>query len=499
MVKKVFFWINGFLLDFCVANSLQKKIDAEFYGVIDATNNQKKFFQEQEFVDFNKKWFYFDHVTNFDNNPDIQYLENFEKKYNIPLWKLAINERIFYRFNRLYKFQRSEILSILEKECKFYEKILDEVNPDFLITYDPPLHHQKLFYDLCIAKGIKVLGLYITRVGNKCIIAENGKTLDLKNEEYGKDRNRNLVEIQQELKSNYNNVIKNYLKGRESTFGEKLTAVNSYILKSNSENVKTHYSYFGRTKIRVLNDLLNISIKKMKRKNFIDKNLKKEIDEKSPFFYLPLAVDEESNLLNYAPYYTNQVEVIRHIAKSMPIKYRLYVKEHPGQKVRGWRNISEYKEIMEIPNVELIHPSVSSEILYKNCSLVLTVRGTSGLEAVFHGKPSIIFGDLSYSMIPSVYKVNSIEELSNTIRTALEKPVNVQDLDKYITLIEEKSFDFDFLGYENLRSEYFYPGRLLSDVEIQKPKMDLFLKEFQKIFDDLSNEFLNKMNINQNR
>ena len=237
----------------------------------------------------------------------------------------------------------------------------------------------------------------------------------------------------------------------------------------------------------------------MKRKNFIDKNLKKEIDEKSPFFYLPLAVDEESNLLNYAPYYTNQVEVIRHIAKSMPIKYRLYVKEHPGQKVRGWRNISEYKEIMEIPNVELIHPSVSSEILYKNCSLVLTVRGTSGLEAVFHGKPSIIFGDLSYSMIPSVYKVNSIEELSNTIRTALEKPVNVQDLDKYITLIEEKSFDFDFLGYENLRSEYFYPGRLLSDVEIQKPKMDLFLKEFQKIFDDLSNEFLNKMNINQNR
>ena len=496
MKDKIIFWINFFLLYFYVAISIQKKLDVELYAIIDIANRPKKFFKRQKFVDFKKSWFYFDHVTNFNDKPDMNYLENFEKKYKIPLWRLAINERMFYRFNRLYKFQTNEILSILEKECKFYEKVLDDVKPDFMITYDPPLHNQKLFYDLCVAKGIKVLGLYITKVGNRCIIAQNGKTLDLdKTLEGIKSQNRNLEEIKKLLSSSgYSDIIKNYLKGRENTRIDKLRAVTEYVFKSDNSNIKTHYSYYGRTKSKVLIDAIKFSIGKKNRKNFMDHNLKTDVNLKTPFIYMPLAVDEESNLLNYAPFYTNQIEVIRHIIKSMPIKYKLYVKEHPGEEVRGWRNISEYKEILDIPNVTLIHPSVPSEKLFRNCSLVITIRGTTGLDAAFYGKPSVIFGDLSYSLLPSVFKVDALEELPNIIRKAVTKSADVHDLDKYITLIQENSFAFDLLGFEIINSQYFYAGGILSDVEISEEKMEKFLNKYQSTMDNLANRYIEKIN-----
>ena len=37
----------------------------------------------------------------------------------------------------------------------------------------------------------------------------------------------------------------------------------------------------------------------------------------------------------------------------------MYVKEHPTQVSREWRETSFYKEILSLPNVKLIHPSVN--------------------------------------------------------------------------------------------------------------------------------------------
>ena len=163
-------------------------------------------------------------------------------------------------------------------------------------------------------------------------------------------------------------------------------------------------------------------------------------------------------------------------------------------KVRGWRSISEYKEIMNIPNVKLFHPSASHENLFENCSLVVTIRGTSGLEAAFNQKPAIVFGDVPELVLPSIYKVQSLDSLPETIRNALSTDVKPTELDKYISWIEKNSFDFDVLGYENIESQYFYPGGILVDVDIPISKMEIFLKEHQPIFKKLIDEYLKKIN-----
>ena len=123
--KKIIFWEQGGFLTFLLANSLQKKINSEFYAVFDVTDRQKPFFQKQKMVDFKKIWFFHDGISKPRKKADIEYLNSFEEKYKINLWLLAINERLFNEYNEFHKFSREEILSILEDECKLFEKILE--------------------------------------------------------------------------------------------------------------------------------------------------------------------------------------------------------------------------------------------------------------------------------------------------------------------------------------------------------------------------------------
>ena len=83
-----------------------------------------------------------------------------------------------------------------------------------------------------------------------------------------------------------------------------------------------------------------------------------------------MAIDEEMNILHYAPYFTNQIEVIRHIAKSMPINYSLYVKEHIAAKLRGWHDVDYYKQLIDIPNVTFINPQFDHNELLENSQLL---------------------------------------------------------------------------------------------------------------------------------
>ena len=121
------FWLNGFFLHFSLAYYLQSEIDANFFGIVDINSKPKKFFESQKLVNFKKNWYFHDNIDLNQKNPDLEYLLDFENKYNINLWKIVINERFFYKHNRFYKFQKEEILSILEQELKLFEKEINQV------------------------------------------------------------------------------------------------------------------------------------------------------------------------------------------------------------------------------------------------------------------------------------------------------------------------------------------------------------------------------------
>ena len=203
----------------------------------------------------------------------------------------------------------------------------------------------------------------------------------------------------------------------------------------------------------------------------------------------------ERTLLISSPFNTNQIEIIKHISKSLPIGYRLCVKEHPFQVTREWRKTSFYNEILSIPNVQLLHSSIKTEDIMKKCSLVITINGAAGLEAAMHKKPSILFSDFSYSIIPSVYRLKSIDELPAAIKESLRKKVNPNDVAKYLNLLDTISFDFDLAGFVLDSHNYFYHGGNLIDVEIPEEKVVQFIKKHEYSLDIAADEFIKKIQL----
>jgi len=449
-------------------------------------------------VSYKKTWFYHDFINNINAKPDINYLHNFEKKYDIDLWLLAYNERIFFDYNQFFKFTTQQIHTILEQECKFFESILDEIKPDFLVISFTTLHHNHLLYLLCRARGIKVLMIGPTEFGfnaSRLMISEEAIKIDYFTEKPldTEISNLTLEQLQDYLKNigSYQRVIQfknNFNKSKTA----RIKAGIEFLLESN-KNIRTHYTYYGRTKIKVLkNEILSL-IKTKYRERYINRNFLQHINNEDKFFYFPLHVDEERSLLIGSPFYTNQIETIRHIVKSMPIGYKLYVKEHPSMKTRDWRSISLYKEISKLPNVILIHHSILSEDLLRKCDLLISISGTAAFEAAFYGKPSIVFTSKGHDLLSSRYCVSSISDLPRLIRRALESTIVVSELVKYVKIIESNSFEFNYINFILNYGEHFYYGGNLVDVIISNEKMGQFLDAYKSDFDRLAEEYIKKI------
>ena len=495
MNSKVICWQDFDFTTFGIAKNLQEKHNCDLFGIFDFPDRPTKFFQEQSLVKYDKKWFYHNHISP-NKKPDLEYLKNIEKKYKIDIWKIAYNDRIFFKYNDFYKFTPDEILSIIEQGCRLFEKVLDDVNPDFVLMPISNSGRMHIFYEMCKSKDIKVLMLVPTRFGHRTMISEETDFVDYP-EEAPSRNTRTLEELQ------------NYLKGHDtfketSQYSEEFhkskvqffKAAIDFFLFSKNTNLKTHYTYFGRTKLRVFFNYIGAIIKKNYRVNFINKNLSRKLDDE-PFIFFPMITEPERSLLIASPFYTNQFELLVHVVKSLPIGYKLYVKDNPQMSTRDWRSVSFYKQIMELPNVKLLHPSISPYDILKKCSLVITAGGTTGLEAAFYEKPTITFVDTLYSTLKSVYLLKNIQDLPSVIRSQLTKKIDLDDLNSFVNLIDKNSFEFSYGDLDIDFHHTFFYGGFLSDVEIEIPVMDAFLQKHQSEFDQLGLEYAKKIKQHQ--
>ena len=328
--------------------------------------------------------------------------------------------------------------------------------------------------------------------GSKSIIVENiskfDNNLDLNNFEPENKTFEEHRHFQKDLKKN----IDTNLIPKSRAFSYLKSALK--FLSEKNTNQETNYNYFGRTKFKVLKSELEYNIRLKIRNNFINKKLSKNPKLNEKFIFFPMSLDMERSTLIDAPYHTNQIEVIHSIAKSIPANQKLYVKEHPSQFLRGWRSISNYNDIINIPNVTLIHPDFPSEKLYQNCSLVITIGGTAGYEAALYEKPSIIFNDLRYSILPSVHRLRSFEELPSVINDSINTKVNIDDINRYVKLVESATIEFNWLGFQQKFQKEFYFNDTLRDVEIPEVKLKKFIESNKNSLEQLTHDHIKKMN-----
>jgi len=494
MKDKILIYQDYTIHNFGLAKLLKEKHDCELFAIFDVTDNTNKFFQKQKIVQYTKTWFLYDHISK-NHKPNLDYLSQFEKKYNIELWKLSYNDRIFYNYNAFYKFSENEVLSILEQQCKLFENIIETTKPDFVIFPMTNSGRMEIFYEMCLKLGIKILMLNSNRFGGRLFISEKYEKIDYSDIKISENVTKRSIQdlrdilYQQHSFDDANKFASQFLKSKKMA----IKAGIQYFLFSKNTNLKTHYTYFGRNKIKVLYHTIIMSLKKKYRLYFINKNFLKTITDDEKFIFFPLITEPERSLNIAAPFHTNLIELATHIVKSLPIGYKLYVKEHPTMDIRDWRSISFYKKIMNLPNVKMLHPNVNPKKFLPQCSMVITIGGTAGFEAAFYEKPVISFVDTLYSPLKSVSILKDITELPQLIQKKLDEKFDLDDLNNYISSLEKNSFYFDLSGFNTSAHDILFYGGFLSDVEITEKQMNDLLRQYSNQLEILTNEYIKKI------
>jgi hypothetical protein len=151
----------------------------------------------------------------------------------------------------------------------------------------------------------------------------------------------------------------------------------------------------------------------------------KNINLKDKYIYFPLHFQPEMTTSPQGGIFSDQHLAISIISKSIPVDWKIYVKEHPSQFRSGsfftytylGRDDKFYSKLNSIPKVKLIPIESNHFNILDNAKAIATITGTVGWEAVVRGKLVLIFGDAWYQQAPNVYRVKDTTE----VKCALSK------------------------------------------------------------------------------
>lgn len=194
------------------------------------------------------------------------------------------------------------------------------------------------------------------------------------------------------------------------------------------------------------------------------------------FVFFPLQFEPEATLDVMAPYFSNQIEVVRVAALSLPGDYTLVVKEHPA--MIGKRSRSYYEQIRHMANVKLVSPYRPSYHYIRQAGAVIVITGTTAFEAALLGKPSIMLGDIgSISLLPHIHHITDFRQLTGEfgkiLFTDYATPAYDEYLIKYISAVMECGFQINYAGMW----EYDQQGEIEIIWRKLKVEIDEALKE----------------------
>jgi hypothetical protein len=476
---------------------LQEKIPIEIFTVNDQSMSSREFFEKQEMVKIKKTWFYKNNIKSF-HNPNMTYLRKIEKEFGLKFWEIINADPNFYSFDGVSRFTESEIYSLIEDDCKFFEKILNEAKPDFLIIHTGGQKQMNLLREMCKAKEIKILQFAPAKLGRRFQISSKYDVLDNISE-------IPLISIDEKISEKYLITLQNrlnqskyYKKMKSNIIKNKIFFILGVIQNFGIVNKESKFLYTNLKNSNMLNRnyiLLKNNFKKILRKRFLNKNSLIKIPNNEKVIIFSLHMQPEYTTSVITPFFTDQIALIRNIARSLPIDYFLYVKEHPSMGIYGyWREISYYKKILEIPNVRLIHPDVDSLSIYKNSDIIITINGSASNEALMLKKSSIVFAEISEKVSDAVNVVSDVEKIPQTIRSVLNKGFTEKGFVRFFEQKFHETIDLDLLKIEQSIRNLLYKKNTEIAI-ITTKKMNEFLKINQNSFEIISNEFLRKIRL----
>jgi len=383
-------------------------------------------------VKFLKGW----ELTSADEKADDDFLKTLEDEFGDPfLWNsLVIDRRIYngvltkYKQDYKPRFTHEQMLAVLQKSFKAILQFVEDVEPDIIIGgFTPVTSAEYIFYRCAKIKGIKYINLNPTKILNRVTFSQEIYR------EFPHFRKDYTAYLQQQDEDVFLRQAKQYVQTRDkkyegiivssgrfpckqwlgSLFKYPFVVAGYYWKKAylDNEDRGYHWGYFYKNIRNPIRDrVLRATLPYCSAET---------LNQRS-YAYYPLHVEPEIALSLFGREYLNQIELVRNIAKSLPVTWKLAVKDHPAGV--GRRNIGYYRKLLEIPNVVLVDHYVDSEPIIENAKVVFTVSGFSGFEAILKKKPVITFGTTFYDVLPGdmVRNVRSLRELPSVVKNLLD-------------------------------------------------------------------------------
>lgn len=157
-----------------------------------------------------------------------------------------------------------------------------------------------------------------------------------------------------------------------------------------------------------------------------------------PFVYFPLHMQPEASLdIKGAPY-TSQVEVVRALSRTLPLRHGLLVKEHGIALARRSRTF--YRELAAIPGVRLLHPSVDSFALTQEAALTVTITGTAAYEAALMGRAAATVAPVFFDRIVDFPRFDPFRDRLDEALEQTKRRCSEDDLVAFLADVLANSF-----------------------------------------------------------
>ncbi|TSC59334.1 MAG: capsular polysaccharide biosynthesis protein, partial [Candidatus Peregrinibacteria bacterium Greene0416_62] len=142
--------------------------------------------------------------------------------------------------------------------------------------------------------------------------------------------------------------------------------------------------------------------------------------------------------------FANQELMVQLVAAHIPPGVCIYIKEHPAQG-ELFRSEAFYRSIRELPCVRFVPRSADSLRLIHNAKAIATITGTAGFEAIFRGKPVLMFGHRFCQYAPGTYMIRSTADCRNAMERIFQKgeTQSPREVRLFLKAIEETTVPFE--------------------------------------------------------
>ena len=397
-----------------------------------------------------------------------EYFIEFEKKYNVPSMNLLILGDVNYGW-----LGRERAKKDLVKHFIFWEKYLTKNKIDFVVGGTERFVNEVPRAVCRRFKTQHLLWKYPPMNGYFMLTKDHYGHWNKLDEFWAKNKNKELTD--EELK-----FVKNFIK--EVTTKKERAHIMSKVPMLVIEAFKTvaNRLYVNTFVEKWKNPYSNtFNIAKTRATRAVRKRILFGIYEKPEFkesyFFFPLHLAIDAQILVRAPHYVDQLSLVKNIANCLPAGYKLYVKEHPNFK--GGVPIKELKEIKKIPNVKLIPAETHSHDVIQNAKCLITVNSNVGWEGILYNKPVICLGTSFYDVSGLVYKMNDFYDLPRMMKEAVNSKMDVTVRYKFINAVFKSVYKGEMVHQEGYVEKFLEKENLSNIVKGMVSELNLLMNE----------------------